>query len=102
VDGRPWPLATGSVVWLPPGTHSIESAAAFPPVRLLDLNAELKSAAVTPSGVEFSYESSARVLARFDHAPRKVQIDGAEAQPAILNDVLVLPRGQHIVIAGDR
>ena len=45
VDGRPWPVASDTVVWLAPGSHSIQPAAVKPVLRLIDLNAELHSAA---------------------------------------------------------
>lgn len=99
VDGRPWPIASDTVVSLPPGSHSVQSSAVKPVLRLLDLNAELRSAAAVPGGMEFAYQSSARALARFESPPARVQIDGAEAHPVMLGNVMVLPRGQHVVTA---
>ena len=99
VDGRPWPIASDAVVWLPPGSHSVQSSAVKPVLRLLDLNAELRSAAAVPGGMEFAYQSSARALAYFESPPARVQIDGAEAHPVMLGSVMMLPRGQHFVTA---
>jgi hypothetical protein len=99
VDGRPWPVGSGSVIWLPPGSHSVQSSAVRPVLRLLDLNAELRSAAAVPGGMEFAYQSSARALAYFESPPASVQIDGAEAHPTMLGSVIMLPRGQHFVTA---
>jgi hypothetical protein len=99
VDGRPWPVASGAVVWLPPGSHAVQSSAVKPVLRLLDLNAELHSAAAVPGGMEFAYQSSARALAYFESPPARVQIDGAEAHPVIVGNVMMLPRGQHFVTA---
>jgi hypothetical protein len=43
-----------------PGAHAIEPASQAPPLRVLDFNGDLKMAAVTPQGIEFAYQSSAR------------------------------------------
>jgi len=99
VDGRPWPVASDSVVWLAPGSHSIQPAAVKPVLRLLDLNAELHSAAAIAGGIEFAYRSSARALAYFDTPPVSFQIDGVETHPILLGNVAMLPRGQHVVTA---
>jgi hypothetical protein len=102
VDGRPWPVLSSDTAWLPAGTHIIQPAPAEPPARLLDLNGDLKSAAVTAEGLEFSYETGARAYARFNRRVNRVEIDGAAALPQRIGEVLVLPRGQHIVrIAAD-
>jgi hypothetical protein len=99
VDGRPWPVASDTVVWLTPGSHSIQPAAVKPVLRLIDLNAELHSAAAVPGGMEFAYQSSARALATFETLPAGFQIDGAEAHPVTVGNVVMLPRGQHVVTA---
>ncbi len=97
VDGRPWPVASDRFVWLPPGSHSVQPTAAEPPLRLLDLNASLRSAAAIRDGIEFSYESSARALAVLDRPAAHIEIDGIPTQPDTAGAVLILPRGQHIV-----
>jgi len=99
VDGRPWPVASDSVVWLAPGSHSIQPAAVKPVLRLVDLNAELHSASAIAGGMEFTYRSSARALATFEALPAGFQIDGAEAHPVTVGNVVMLPRGQHVVTA---
>jgi len=99
VDGRPWPIASDTIVWLPPGSHSVQSSAVKPVLCLLDLNAELRSAAAIPGGVEFAYQSTARALAYFESPPARVQIDGVDAHPVRLGNVMVLPRGQHFITA---
>jgi hypothetical protein len=66
---------------------------------LVDLNAELHSAAVISGGIEFTYRSSARALATFETLPARFQIDGTEAHPMTVGNVVVLPRGQHVVTA---
>jgi hypothetical protein len=60
-------------------------------LRLLELNAELRSAAAVPGGMEFAYQSSARALAYFESLPGRVQIDGAEAHPVTLGNVMIAP-----------
>ena len=99
VDGRPWPVASDTVVWLAPGSHSIQAAAVKPILRLVDLNAELHSAVAIAGGIEFTYRSSARALATFETLPASLQIDGVEAHPVMLGNVVMLPRGQHVVTA---
>jgi hypothetical protein len=97
VDGKLWPVTDGSTVWLPAGTHSVEPSPDLPPLRITALNAELKSAAATATSVEFAYRSSARALASLDQIPAHVSIDGVEIQPHFEGQVLLLPRGQHLV-----
>ena len=97
VDGRLWPVANDTMLWLPPGLHSIERAPQPAPMRLLDFNGDLKSATVVPGGVEFAYQSGARALARLDRAPQQVEIDGEPVTPQMADHVLLLPRGQHLV-----
>src|SRR6202163_1283332 len=39
VDGKPWPFASDSVVWLVPGAHVVQPApGGAPPIRVLDFN----------------------------------------------------------------
>jgi hypothetical protein len=65
-----WPAADGSFVLLPRGMHAIEASAKVPPIRLIDFNGELKSAAESANGVEFAYQSNTRAMVKFDHAPK--------------------------------
>jgi hypothetical protein len=97
VDGKPWPVLNDKTLWLPRGPHSIEPGPKNTALKILDFNGELKSAKVTLDGVEFAYQSSARAMATLEHAPRKLEIDGAEAKPELSGNVLILPRGQHLV-----
>lgn len=98
VDGKRWPVASDSVIWLLPGAHVIESSAPAPgAMRVLDFNGNLKMAGVTASGIEFAYQSSARAMAHLDRVPAKLQIDGVERSPEMSGNVLLLPRGQHFV-----
>jgi hypothetical protein len=106
VDGAPWPVADGSTVWLPAGSHLIEKAAAPAAARLLDFNGDLQSAALRPSGLEFSYTSASRALAVLDKRPALLLIDGAPAPLEPLaaagpaRFTLSLPRGQHLITVG--
>ena len=97
VDGKPWPVLNDKTLWLPRGPHSIELSAKAAAFRMLDFNGDLKSAKVTADGLEFAYQSSARAMATLEHAPRKLEIDGAEVKPELAGNVLILPRGQHLV-----
>lgn len=101
VDGRLWPVACDEAVWLPGGAHAIQPTRERPPVRLLDLNAELKAAGATESGLEFAYESASRAIAVLEARPARVEIDGEAAEVRLVEAggryVLFLPRGQHLV-----
>lgn len=101
VNGRPWPASDGEWLLLPPGAHAIETATTPVPVRLLDFNGDLQTAASLPRGVEFSYRSGARAVALLDQRPVRVEIDGEPSAiapiPAPGGHVLLLPRGQHLV-----
>ena len=66
-------------------------------LRVTGFNGELKSASVTPGGVQFAYRSSARALATVDRVPRRIEVDGAEVPVQMMGDVIFLPRGQHLV-----
>src|SRR5579883_3419078 len=98
VDGRLWPVANGDTVWIPAGTHTLEAAPNPPPLLLLDFNGELTSASVSTDSIQLAYRSSGRALAILERAPQGVEIDGVDAHPPTDGNVLVLPRGQHIVL----
>ncbi len=98
VDGKPWPVANDTTVWLPGGTHSVEPASKALGLRVTGFNGKLKSASATSAGVEFAYSSSARALASVDRVPRRVEIDGAEVPLKVEGNVMFLPRGQHLVV----
>jgi hypothetical protein len=99
VDGQPWPAADDATVWLPAGPHAVEPAAAAPPLRLVRLNGDLDSARVAgPDSIEFSYQSAARAIAIFDRTPSALQIDGVAA-PTPTSPAVLLPRGQHVILA---
>jgi hypothetical protein len=97
VDGKLWPVANDTTVWLPRGMHAVERTEKQPLNRLLDFNGDLKSASVITDGIEFAYQSSARAMARLEHLPRKLEVDGVVSKPELMGDVLMLPRGQHLV-----
>jgi len=97
VDGRPWPFASDAAIWLMPGAHAIEPAPQPERLRVLDFNGDLKTAGVTAGGIEFAYKSNARAMALLEHAPGRLEIDGVEHPPEMSGNVLLLPRGQHLV-----
>jgi hypothetical protein len=97
VDGKLWPVASPSTLWLPRGTHSVEAALVNPALYLLDFNGEIQSASASGKSVDFSYRSSARAFAVLDRKPSKVEIDGADAALQMDGNVLLLPKGQHLV-----
>ena len=97
VNGRLWPVYGDTALWLPPGPQTVETAAKAAPYRILDFNGDLRTAALTAHGVELSYRSSARALAHVERAPKSVQVDGLDMPPEMNGDIVVLPKGQHIV-----
>lgn len=101
VNGRLWPAMDRSTVWLPAGTHVIESTGQAPEMRLVDLSGSLETAACVPGGLQFSYRGSSRSFAVVDKRPARIEIDGVEEtlEPMERDDgfVIALPRGQHLV-----
>jgi hypothetical protein len=99
VDDEPWPAQDDNTLWLPAGPHAVEPAAAATGPRLVSLTGELK--AVRPAGphvIEFTYQARARAIAILSRKPVHMQIDGEEqAVSAAEGNVLLLPRGQHVV-----
>jgi hypothetical protein len=104
VNGRPWPVRDDTTLWLPAGTSVIEPALKEPAIRILDFNGNLRSAKVSPGGVQIAYQSNSRAIAVVRPRPGKIEIDGAEYGEKLVesgsNVVLMLPRGQHIVEIG--
>lgn len=98
VDSHPWPARDDHTLWLPAGVHTIEAGGSVARVRLLDLNATLESATETRGGIELRYRSAARALARFERKPSSLRIDGQAATPAMEEETLLLPRGEHTLV----
>jgi len=100
VDGKPWPVSDGAVLWLPSGNHVVETAAKAPAARILDFNGDLRDASVRADGtLEFLYESSSRALAILDPVPQALEIDGDLEALDLVGHAIMLPRGTHSVIA---
>jgi hypothetical protein len=99
VDSLPWPVKDLVTVWLPPGPHVVEASSIVPPLHIIHLNAELKTARVVNAGaIEFAYRSAARAIAILDRAAARIEIDGVVAQPPSAGPAtIILPRGQHVV-----
>lgn len=99
VDGKPWPVADDSTVWLPAGRHAVAAGVQPIPARLLRLNGDLRVARALPGpALEFTYQSSARTIALFDLQAHQVTIDGAIVKPERAGPhALLLPRGEHAV-----
>lgn len=94
VDGKPWPVQSPMAIYLPAGSHRIEPAPKREGITLIDLNAQLRSAAAESKRLTFEYSSESRAIARFDRTPSRVEVDG-EMLPA--ESVVLLPRGTHRV-----
>lgn len=102
VNGRLWPVADDQTLWLPPGPVAVEASPAQLPMRVLDFNGDLKSAAVLGGVVDLAYASSGRAIAVLDRRPVSIEIDGARANPTVLEAgpgrfAVLLPRGQHLI-----
>lgn len=101
VNGRSWPARDDEHVWLPAGVHVLEPGGEPVPVRLLDLNADLLSAASLPGGLEFAYRSSSRAIAVLDRAPTQIEVDGEPTRLPLLRErgrfLVFAPRGQHLI-----
>ncbi|MGE5645845.1 MAG: hypothetical protein ACM336_08650 [Acidobacteriota bacterium] len=99
VDGEPWAAQDGSVVWLPPGRHTLAPAPAPPPHALLDFNGELDAVRPAPNGIELDYHSKTRALAlvNFETA---APFAAVKAGPA--RWVVTLPPGAHIFVISSR
>ena len=101
VDGRLWPVHDGRTLWLPAGSHAIQTAPKDTPFRMVSFNGALQSASFTGSTLEFSYQSDSRAIALLDIRPTSVEVDGEviETEPLVSGKdfALMLPRGQHLV-----
>lgn len=101
VDGKPWPVADGSVVWLPSGAHSLEVGSAPASMRILDFNGDLRDASTGVDGsIEILYESSSRALAIVEPTPSSLEIDGQPTPLELFGKSVVLPRGRHRAVLG--
>jgi hypothetical protein len=97
VNGRVWPVSDGKTVWLPAGSFVLEPSDSLTG-RILDFNGDLQTAATSARGVDLSYQSGSRALAVLNRSVRKLEIDGQKAIPVMVGEnVLALPRGQHLV-----
>jgi hypothetical protein len=100
VDGKPWPLADDSTVWLPAGVHTIEPASAHGG-RILDFNGEAQTAEILAGGeLQLAYSSASRAIAILEKRPTRIEVDGVAAADVLAsgaNWALMLPRGKHTV-----
>ena len=93
-------MRSESAIWLPAGPQAVERSTVDAAHCIVDFNGELRSAAATSRGVELSYRSGSRAMARVETPPKSLEIDGAEAKLEMAGSVIVLPKGQHIVSVG--
>jgi hypothetical protein len=101
VDGRMWPAADDTTIWLPAGRHGITSAESRPVARLLYINGDLLRASVTQNAIEFEYRSRTQAIALLDANPQRILIDGEPAPVPVLKATqhysVLLPKGTHFV-----
>ena len=102
VDGKPWPAQSATALHLPAGSHVVEATAKRDGMSLIDLNANLRSAAESGKRITFEYSSDSRAIARFNRKPARIEVDGAPLTIACDDSAdcaILLPRGTHQVIA---
>ncbi|MGA2712699.1 MAG: hypothetical protein ABSG41_06300 [Bryobacteraceae bacterium] len=107
VDGKPWPLQSAAVLYLPAGSHTVEPAPKRDGISVIDLNAKLRSAAESGKQIMFEYSSDSRAIVRFNRKPVRMEVDGelfpAGFPPAACAEpgecAVLLPRGTHRVTA---
>ena len=99
VDGSPWPVRSGSLLFLPAGAHSVEPGGDAPVLQVTHFNGELTSAQLTGANmIDLSYRSSARAIALLNRKVIAVEIDGDLLSPDPAGpNAIFLPRGQHLV-----
>ena len=99
VDGKPWPVQEAGTMWLPPGSHVLERSSEKSKFLLLSTSGSLAAAAFQNDAIRFSYESNAREIARFNLPVRKLVLDGQALPASVGLSTILLPRGNHTVIA---
>jgi hypothetical protein len=102
VDGKPWPLLTGTGVRLPAGAHVVEPAAKREGISISDLNATLRTASIDGRRIRFRYSGESRAIVRFDRKPAAIEVDGQAFAPFCVEAsdcAVLLPRGEHEVVA---
>jgi hypothetical protein len=98
VDGRPWPLADGNVVWLPAGPHVVEPGVEPCAVQVRRFSGAVRSARCTRDSAELAYRSATRAFAVLARAARAVEIDGEAVDVERHGTATIaLPAGQHVV-----
>jgi hypothetical protein len=108
VDGKPWPMQSPTVLFLPAGSHTVEPAPKRDGISVVDLNARLRAAAAeSVKRLTFDYSSDSRAIVRFDRRPARMEVDGeifpAKSLSATCAEpgdcAVLLPRGTHHVTA---
>jgi hypothetical protein len=99
LDEHPWPARAADYVLVPPGRHTLQADSEEVPVRLLDFNGTLETAAAHTNRLEIAYTSQSRALAKLDRIPARLLVDGQEATLTLAGEnVVFLPRGRHVVV----
>jgi hypothetical protein len=111
VDGKAWPMLTGTSVYLPAGAHVVEPAPKRDAISISDLNATLRTASSDGKRARFRYTSDSRAIVLFDRKPTAMEVDGRSYVPACVvspglasdnatsDCAVLLPRGDHEVMA---
>jgi hypothetical protein len=105
LDGKPWPVQSSTAIRVPAGVHTIEPAVKREAIALIDLNATLLSAAIESGRrIAFEYTTESRAIARFDHKPSHLEVDGTPLPTRCVETgecAVLLPHGKHRVVATD-
>lgn len=98
LDGRLWPVQSDTSVFVPKGKHRLSPGFAKLPVRVVDFNGQIRTAAVTKDGVEIAYTSQSRAILKIDVPVTSIEVDGMPRRKAGPDErTLLLPQGQHVV-----
>ena len=96
VDGKPWPVQSGTRISIPAGPHILEATQKSDGLRVIDLNASLKSAVFNDGRIEVEYASDSRAIVRFNRVPAGILVDGSAVA---IDCSVLLPRGTHRISA---
>jgi hypothetical protein len=99
VNGKVWPVQSDSTVWLPAGRHRLQPGPERRLPRVVDLNAELKSASIDAENrISLVYSAQSRGLAIIDGVAKRCSVDGDEGPCRVADSVVHLPAGDHRVV----
>lgn len=99
MDGKLWPVESNQFVLAPTGKHTLTSSAIRPSVIISDFNGDIRSATVSGTEVQLSYDSRSRAVAMLGSPVSSIKIDGSpfwKATNSADRISVLLPAGQHV------